>query len=292
MRELVIRFGQNRSLVGIVCEAEERSQSQDATALVFINSGLVHRVGPNRIYVNAARKLASAGLLTMRFDLSGVGDSEPRTDSLPFEERSMLEIREAMNFLEKTSGVRQFILTGICSGADNAFDVASVDPRVIGIIPIDFYSYPSAGYLLDSYKQRLLSFRSWGKLLTGKSELWNAIKSKIGKTSAFQSNGLVSQGAGDWIQSSREKCEEKFRLLARRGTHLCLIYSGGSPAYYNYRAFFRDGLRSAEFEGKFQVVYFDSADHGFTTILHQDQLILKICEGVRGFMQEERTATD
>ena len=146
----------------MVCEPVGGPADRDAAALLFINSGLVHRVGPNRMYVNAARTLSAAGVLTMRFDLSGVGDSELRNDTLSFEERGTIEIRQAMDFLEARFGVRRFILTGICSGADNAFDVAVLEPRVIGIIPVDYHSFSSTGYLLHSYKRRLVSLRSWG----------------------------------------------------------------------------------------------------------------------------------
>jgi len=281
MREKVLRFGENRSLVGVVCEPAGGPADQDATALLFINSGLVHRVGPSRLYVNAARALSKTGVLTMRFDLSGVGDSEQRNDTLSFEERSTIEIRQAMDVLEARFGVRRFILTGICSGADNAFDVAVLDPRVIGIIPVDYHSFSSTGYLLHSYKRRLVSLRSWGKLLTGSSELWGVIKKLFKKK-------MASPDGGSDLPS-KENCIEKFRVMAQRGTHLCLVYSGTSPAYYNYRIHFCKGLQSTKFEGQFRVVYFDSADHIFTTIQQQDNLIQTIQECVRDFVQNART---
>lgn len=288
MKERVLRFGEGRSLVGVVCNPAEGLAGQDETGLLFLNSGLVHRVGPNRIYVDAARELASAGILTMRFDLSGVGDSEPRSDSVPFEERSVIEIRQAMDHLEEKTGVRRFILTGICSGADNAFDVASVDSRVLGIIPIDLYSAPSTGFRLHSYRQRVLTLGAWARLLTGKSDLWNALKARLTTGSRFQDNASFGQVTGEWDHVSKESCLEKFRDLARKGTHLCLVYSGDSAAYYNYQVLFRKELEAIEFKGQFQVVWFESADHIFTAIVHQKQLIQKLHECVRDFVRSER----
>src|SRR5690606_40846873 len=46
-------------------------------ALVLLNAGLTHRVGPFRCYVQFARRLASRGTHVFRFDLPRVGDGRP-----------------------------------------------------------------------------------------------------------------------------------------------------------------------------------------------------------------------
>ena len=46
--------------------------------------------------VKVARALAEAGFLVLRLDLSGIGDSEPRKDALPYLESAPLESIEAL----------------------------------------------------------------------------------------------------------------------------------------------------------------------------------------------------
>jgi hypothetical protein len=43
--------------------------------VLLLNAGRIHRVGPNRLYVAIARRLAAMGFAVCRFDLSGIGDS-------------------------------------------------------------------------------------------------------------------------------------------------------------------------------------------------------------------------
>ena len=57
----------------------------------------------------------------LRFDLSGIGDCEIRSDNVPFEKSSKSESQQAMDFLTSARGVQEFILMGICSRADIPF---------------------------------------------------------------------------------------------------------------------------------------------------------------------------
>ena len=48
--------------------------------MLFVNAGPQRRTGPNRMWVEAARRWAAAGVPSLRIDLSGIGDS-PGDDS-------------------------------------------------------------------------------------------------------------------------------------------------------------------------------------------------------------------
>ena len=70
-RERPIQFGEKRGLFGILCIPSD-STTAETPIVVMPNSGLIHRVGTNRIHVLLARALAEQGIRSLRMDLSGI----------------------------------------------------------------------------------------------------------------------------------------------------------------------------------------------------------------------------
>jgi dienelactone hydrolase len=137
MREEALLFGETSSLVGIITDPPETEKGKHLPAIILLNAGIIHHVGPHRLYVKMARRLAAMGFMVLRFDLSGVGDSTVRTDNLPFEKSAVSETREAMDALSAARGVEHFLLSGLCSGATISLTAAYGDPRVVGVMPIN-----------------------------------------------------------------------------------------------------------------------------------------------------------
>ena len=165
--ERVAVLGPNK-LIGIETLATGPASSAGLPAIILLNAGIVHRVGPHRITVTLARRLAEAGHAVLRFDQSGIGDSRPRAAGVSYLESVIDDVRQGMAYLEKTSGARRFILGGICSGADNSLRAALVEPRIVGIALLDPYAYRTAGYYL---RRVMLQVPHWGpwKRLAGRT---------------------------------------------------------------------------------------------------------------------------
>lgn len=273
MTEKAIRFGAEKSLVGILTLPEKANRKTTDPAVIILNSGLLHRVGPNRIYVRMARELAAAGITVFRFDFAGVGDSEKDNSQRSYEERNIAATRAAMDILEKKQNIASFMITGICSGADISFQTARVDNRIIGIAPIDFFSLPSTAYLLNAYKKRLITPRSWGNLFSGKSEIFGVFK-KIFTNVTFLKTAAASDNTDPNAQKNLEAdIVAGFQELTDRELNLRFLFSAGSPAYFNYQTIFAKKIAPLSAAGKFNVDYFETADHGFTLQYHQQQLI-------------------
>ena len=56
--------------------AEPVKMPKTGVSGVFLNAGAVRRIGPNRMWVEAARRWAARGIPTLRVDLGGIGDSD------------------------------------------------------------------------------------------------------------------------------------------------------------------------------------------------------------------------
>ncbi|MGH7830114.1 MAG: alpha/beta fold hydrolase [Candidatus Binatia bacterium] len=281
MSEQAFLLGKTKSLVGIVTEPSAVDRSSGRPAVLLLNAGLIHRVGPNRIYVKIARQLAATGFLVLRFDLSGIGDSRSRSDGQPFHEAIMTDVQEAMDFLTLHRGVDRFILMGICSGANNSLRAAHADPRIVGAVLIESYFFSSFGYYLYVYKKRLFKPRSWWRLLTMKSDLWNI----VGKNNPFGSaRSQPGQNALNRNRLSDTKIIGEIRDLLQRGIHLSLIYCADSPSYYNHYLRIKPELGSLSLSGKLEVTVFDQSDHIFTLVSNQEALVEAILDWAKNLL--------
>ena len=54
-REKAVRFGSSASLVGVVTEAATGTAAADRPAFLFLNSGILHRVGSCRMHGRQCR---------------------------------------------------------------------------------------------------------------------------------------------------------------------------------------------------------------------------------------------
>ncbi len=173
VREDVVRFGNAANLVGIICHSKKSGANRPG--ILFLNAGLIHRCGPNRLYVKLARLLATRGYSSLRFDLSGRGDSSSDMSDRSFNERALDETLEATEQLA-AFGCSTFVPLGICSGAITALDAAQADPRICGAVLINplFFDDNSTAFV-DSrdtkYWARVLTNpKRWRDFFSGKAE--------------------------------------------------------------------------------------------------------------------------
>ncbi len=282
MRERAILFGETKSLVGVLTDPGPAGEAHIPPAVIFLNAGILHRVGPNRLYVKLTRQLARDGFVAFRFDFSGIGDSRVRSDNLPFGQSAIRETQEAMDFLQAEWGVQRFILTGICWGADHAFRVACVDPRVTGVALIDGYSFRTPGYHMRAYRRRLLRPRSWWNVFSGKTSLWANLRQSLRLQMAGPARHADGQPDQDWKSPPGERVIADVRALVERGVQVCLLYSSDDhAAYHNYLVCLERGLSPLRSTGKLRVELLQS-DHGFTLLSNQELLVRVMREWAQG----------
>jgi len=289
MNEQIAQFGENNLLYGIVSLPDDASSGKKNPALIILNSGLLPRFGPNRLYVEMARAVAAVGNFVLRFDFSGVGESPAYQTELSYEARAKQEIQQALSYLEMKYGVQNFLLTGICSGADASFLAALQDKRIVGIVPIDFYSVSSKSYLIHSYKRRIFSPKSWLNFISGNSDLLNILKRVVNNITVFKTMSATKEK--EVIEDSVEtntmnnmgNIREGYKKLFERKLQVYLIFSAGSPAYFNYNKQLKHIMAELNPGHILQMDFLETADHGFTFIYHQKLLVKKIQQWVEKF---------
>lgn len=284
MRERALLFGDTKSLVGIVSEPVRRTTAEPIGA-VLLNAGVLHRIGPNRINNTMARRLAQSGAVAIRFDFSGLGDSPARALPRPFVESVVTETREAMDVLASRWGVRRFVLIGICSGADNALHVATIDDRVMGAALIEPYSVPVSGSLLYSYRRKLFNPRSWARMLFGKSELWSILGERLRSKRPEAPVASVATNAPTKVMApelvpGRDEWVTQVKTALAREARLLFLYSHDSPAYYNYRTLLKGRLGEEIERGLTRLERIGGTDHAFTPLAAQEAVVASVCRWV------------
>lgn len=261
MNEKIIQFGNNQSLIGILSSPE--SIQKDKPIFIFVNSGLLHRVGPFRICVATARELANQHFASLRMDLSGKGDSLAKQNSLSLKENTNQDIVDAMDYLQKSTGISQFVVCGICTGADNAYEIAFNDERVKGVIPIDGYAYPTTKFHIKKLMLRLTNSNSWKNLA---SKLLSFLVKRDVKTSRLNKSDITMNYK--MIFPEKSAFENNLSQTLNRGSKFLVIFTGGWYMFYNYKQQFKDATGDLFSEDKITVEHNQKSDHTF--ILQKD----------------------
>ncbi len=290
--EEIVYFGTNHEYNGILTQPVG---ANNYPLVVFLNAGMIHKVGPNRLYVHLARKLAEIGFPSFRFDLSGIGDSSTKNSDLNFYDLAIGDTKMVLSrFINK-----KCVLIGLCTGADISFNVALKDERVIAIATIN-------GGLLEEkeisninyttlinkryYKKNLFSTKHWLKVLSGRSKIFrikNILLLPIG-IFAFLSNILRRENSTlkvnltNQVESDTESSIiKKWSNLIDRKVSVFHIFSEGSKSLDVFRYNIEKRLQKINNNSQIMIEIIKDVDHTFTHMWSHNYLINLICEWLK-----------
>lgn len=275
-------MGARRSLVGIVTEPVVPDTVQDRPVVVILNSGIIHRVGANRMSVMLARELAADGHAVVRFDLSGIGDSEPRRDGLAPVEASLADIREVLDGLEAARGARRFILAGLCSGADYSLIYAGGDARVVGTVLIDPSIPRTRGYYLHHFKRRLLRLLCGLRRVEGWRHAFGAVNRRVGAAAPMTTLRRPPYAPDFESPEVRAFLERAYAALMDNGVQLLAVFTGEREHRQSYREQLLDAFPRVQFTGRTRLEYFKDCDHIFSTEANRQRLVKTMLEWTQG----------
>jgi dienelactone hydrolase len=283
VRERAVLLGKKKNLVAVITESEQRLSGRPPGA-ILLNAGLIHRVGPHRINVQIARRLAASGFHAIRLDLAGIGDSANRTDDLSLQAGVVSDVKAAMDFLGHEYELGQFVLMGICSGANNALQVAQHEARVSGIVCIEPYYFATTAYHIYVYKKRLLNPRSWRRLVATDSDFWRILKRKFRAGNLRTIKNQKNRIPGGQHESFKHRITSEIQSLIGRGVNLHFVYCMDSPSYYNHHLPLRD---HEDFLPQYHSSLFENTDHTFTLLSAQQMLVNTIDEWMKTLAKTE-----
>ena len=269
-----------------------------AAPIVLLSPGIKSRVAPHRLYVKLARHFSSLGFVVLRFDFSGLGDSEGTVEESLVADfygsvqtgRYVNDTRAAMDWMQKEYKVSRFILAGLCGGAITGLLTGAHDQRVDSLLgfgipvildsaQVDPTKYLTAGELAawrKRYLSKLWDFKSWVRLLTFKSNYRALIKAllvthKLEKTAAMPSSTSVKPIAAS---NFNPIFPDAFEAMAR-SRKLLLIFSEADRLYSIYQERFAQPYNAMleQYRGNLEVHLVRDANHIFSFLEWQSDLL-------------------
>lgn len=156
--------------LGLVCLPQKATPAADL-GVVFVPGGFQYRAGSHRQAVRLARQLALAGIPSLRFDLTGLGDATGEMCS--FEQLSPQILAATDTLAQQAPDVKRVVLWGLCDGASAALLHwgQTRDPRVQGLALVNPWvrseSSLARTHMRHYYLRRLQDKAFWRKLLLG-----------------------------------------------------------------------------------------------------------------------------
>jgi pimeloyl-ACP methyl ester carboxylesterase len=221
-------------MFGVLSESAESEPAE--VCAVLLNGGALGHVGPNRTYVEIARRWAARRVPAVRVDLLGVGEAggEDRAllpnPALYARERT----EQTLSVLDQLSALglpERFVLSGLCSGAYWSLHAALADPRVVGAMMINLYAFFWTAELVaerdtqESFGQ--LRGPGWGRLIRG-----DVSAEKLKSVILSMRPGRIRAGARHPVERAQSaEVERALDTLRDQGTEALLLFSRGEGLY-------------------------------------------------------------
>ena len=219
-------------------------------AAVLVNAGAQRHIGPNRMWVEVARRWAARGVPTLRFDLGGIGDSDGDAAALAhvagiYKPAYGPQMHAALATFGERGLPERFVVLGLCAGGYWSIHTALADERVRLAILLNTRSliWDEGVYGVRrarELRERLLVGSTWRKALQGELNLARHLETAralAGRATRAPRRlrarlGADTQGADP--PNGLDRTTELagiFERLQERDQHALLLFTGREPLH-------------------------------------------------------------
>lgn len=268
-KEHSLLLGSAEHIVATITEAVSTHAQRPPVVALLTNSGVIPRSGPNRMNVHLARHLAAMGIPSVRFDLTGLGDSGRPATPLPLMAQWVADTRNVMDHAVQQYGCDRFLMVGFCSGAEVAHLVALEDARLRGAVLWDLYAYPTPASKLRSLAYRLQRLGCRGLARKATHRLLALLPRQ--RPTEPHARAMAS------TPPSKAVFAQRLQTLADQGVALQIAFGEGNQTWFNHAGQFRSMFKGERFLAQVDFSFLTEADHLLTTAEGQ-QAFLRMTE--------------
>ena len=275
LTEETLQFGEGGRLSGILTRPGVPVRDPpELPVFVFFNAGLLHRVGPHRLYVHLARDLSRMGFSSLRVDLAGKGDSPPRP-GLTNQQSAAADYDEILRVLESRLAPGPLVLAGLCSGADNAIRLAPKDSRVVGLVLLDPVCSPDDGFSARAFVSKYTN--------TARYVAWLKRRFEAPTTQPARNEGeidpLTLRDA-----PTLEQLRSAFECIRERDGRVLSVFTLYALQYYNQAGQLGRVLGVDGYQQFCTELFWPQAEHTYTLDLHRRRLVEVIRTWAGGYL--------
>ncbi|MES2663744.1 MAG: alpha/beta hydrolase [Pseudomonadota bacterium] len=266
----VFTLGRHNHLVAIM---ERPCLLERQQLVVMINAGLVPHVGPFRMHVDLSRALVDQGIASLRFDLSGIGDSQWPINAAVGVEQHLQDMDDLTAWIQQNFPDYSVWVFGSCTGADYAHQVLCHHALFVGGIFLDGYAYPTFGF----------HARKIADLLKSPSRLIAAIGRRClqpltrKKVESHADLNLETQSF-TWTLPPKTETEQDYQDWLNRNLFWLNVFSGGAHDYFRYSHQIYDAFPKLALQERCEIIHLPRADHLYTRVLDRKMVIEMIVD--------------
>ena len=212
----------------------EPAAGKEPVCIVMLNAGAIRRIGPNRMWVEAARRWAARGVPSLRLDVEAIGEADGAVlpygdDNALYVDELIPQVKAAIAFLAERSVAERFVTVGLCAGAYWAMYVGLEDSRVSAAL-----MFNSRGIVWDTgisasrdlrraFSQKL----TWARIrhnVTG-PRLRAVLRLLLG----MPGRRLARRRGGAEAGSLKDRVNQVMRRMQAAPLHSVFLFSAGEP---------------------------------------------------------------
>jgi dienelactone hydrolase len=214
--------------------AEPLEMPKTGVSGIFLNAGAVRRIGPNRMWVEAARRWAARGVPTLRVDLGGIGDSNG--EGMRFRDVGAFyapqlgeEVAALVDEVFRRDLGERVVLGGLCAGSYWSFHGAARDKRVRAALMMNPRLLVWDTELIARREVRSLTelqtVSGWRRLLRGEVTL--SRMRAVAQALAIHVRSMLRPDRG----AIANTVEVLLRRLRENGTRVMMAFSDDEPLH-------------------------------------------------------------
>jgi alpha-beta hydrolase superfamily lysophospholipase len=250
---------------------------------VLMNAGALCHTGPNRTWVEVARRWAARGVPTLRVDLEGIGETDGDderylTDGGLYTPRLTQQALALLDDLAKQGIAERFVVAGLCSGAYWALHAALGDPRVAGALLVNLFSFYWSAELVAERRTDAALFalrgEGWRRLARGD---FNAAQVRR-VIESLRPRRMRERKLHPVESAQSGQVDEALDRLRAQGTEVLLLLSEAEPLYAQFE---RQGrLEKLDRWPNLTVERYESRDHMFRALWVQKHVVESLDRGL------------
>ncbi|MBC7957200.1 MAG: alpha/beta hydrolase [Cytophagales bacterium] len=257
-------------------------------AVLMLNSGAIHHIGPNRLWVRLARRWAARGMTVLRLDIAGIGDSPPRPDAqenVVYSPHATQDVAAALDYLRTQVGASECHLVGLCSGAYHSFKAAVAGQPVASATMINPLTYfwkkgtqlsDVKEYELDEliakFRGKVFTREPWLKLLHGQLDVRLVAAVALRRVWGLLAPNLT-EAARVLHFPLRHNLAGELESAVQRGIRLRFVFAARAPGFVLLRKQSGRAMKRLLERKSATIDFIADADHTFTRLEARERLV-------------------